>query len=469
MNAAAYDVLILGSGQGGNPFARAAARAGRRTALVERLHVGGTCVNEGCTPTKTMIASARVAHLGRRARAYGVESGDVRVELARVRARAQGIVDRFRAGTERGLTNNGVVLVRGQARFVGERTVEVTGAGGALTLRAETVVLNTGLRPAIPAIAGLDGIPYLTSTSIMDLTTAPDHLIVLGGGYVGVEFAQMFRRFGSRVTLLQRGDQLLPREDSDVAEEIVRILRDDGVHVVLSASVGRVLRAANGVRIEYEVRASKGGAERGSVEGSHLLVATGRAPNTADLSPDAGGIETDERGYVRVNDRLATSAKGVYAIGDVKGGPAFTHVSYDDFRILQANLLQAGGGAASTAGRQIPYTVFIDPQLGRIGMTEQDARSAGRNVRVARLPMSSMARALETDETRGFMKAVVDADSKHILGASVLGLEGGEIATMLQIAMLGGLPYTVLRDGIFSHPTLSEALNNLFATLDGDR
>lgn len=475
-----FDLVVIGAGQGGGPLAGAFARAGRRVALVERVHVGGTCINEGCSPTKTVIASARVAHLARRATTYGVRLADdggaaghaptdVLVDLGRVHERKQGIVDSFRSGSERALASAGVELVRGQARFVGPHTLRVAGAqgasasgDGARTLSADLVVVNTGLRAAVPRIGGIDGVPYLTSTSILELTERPAHLIVLGGGYVGLEFAQAFRRFGSRVTVVQRHAQLLPHEDADVAEAVAEVLREEGMDVLLSADAARVERTEEGIRLVWRAR-SGDGAEH-EVVGSHLLVATGRVPNTDDLGLDVAGVDADARGYVRVNERLETSAPGVYAIGDVKGGPAFTHISYDDFRILRANLLD--GGAATTTGRVVPYTVFIDPQLGVVGMTEREARAAGKRVRVARLPMSSVARALEVDETRGFMKAVVDADTNQILGAAVFGLEGGEIATLFQVAMMGKLPYTALRDAVFSHPTLAEALNNLFTAMD---
>ena len=478
-----YGLLVIGSGQGGGPLAGAFARAGRRVALVEREHVGGTCVNEGCSPTKTIVASARIAHLSRRAPDFGVHRGaganDVHVDLARVRERKQHIVDDFRAGSEKSLASAGVELVRGQARFVGPRRVEVTPSrasregddhgeshsGVLRTLTADVVVINTGLRSAVPALSGLEAVPFLTSTSIMELTELPEHLIVLGGGYVGLEFAQAYRRFGSRVTVVQREIQLLPREDEDVAERVTAILRAEGLDVLLSAAALRVEKKEDRVRLVWQprVQGSPSLVEH-VLEGSHLLVATGRTPNTADLGLDAAGVTVDERGYVRVNERLETSASGVYAIGDVKGGPAFTHIAYDDFRILRANLLD--GQQRTTAGRVVPYTVFIDPQLGAVGMTEREARASGRRIRVGKLPMTSVARALEVDETRGFMKAIIDADTGQILGAMVLGIEGGEIATLFQVAMMGGLPYTALRDAVFSHPTLAEALNNLFTAMD---
>jgi pyruvate/2-oxoglutarate dehydrogenase complex dihydrolipoamide dehydrogenase (E3) component len=464
-----YDIVVIGAGQGGGPLAGAFARAGKRVALVERAHVGGTCINEGCSPTKTMVASARVAHLSRRAVEYGVHHGPTSVDLARVRERKSAIVASFRQGSERALERAGAELIRGQARFVGERMIEVSDPNGTRTLAADIIVINTGLRPSIPPVPGLDDVPYLTSTSIMELEAIPTHLIVLGGGYVGLEFAQMFRRFGSNVTVLQRGEQLLRREDRDVADEVAAILGRENVNIVLDADVLAASATQNEVRVDHRRRPAASAASSNApppsvVSGSHLLIAAGREPNTDDLELAAAGVETDERGYVRVSERLETTAAGVYAIGDVKGGPAFTHISYDDFRVLRTNLL--GNGGATTAGRLLPYTVFIDPQLGRVGMSEKEARAAGKSVRIAKLPMSAVARAFEVDETQGFIKAVVDAESDEILGASVLGLEGGELAALFQIAMMGGLHYSALRDGVFSHPTLAEALNNLFTAMD---
>jgi pyruvate/2-oxoglutarate dehydrogenase complex dihydrolipoamide dehydrogenase (E3) component len=288
----------------------------------------------------------------------------------------------------------------------------------------------------------------------------PEHLLVFGGSYIALEFGQMFRRFGSRVTIVQRSGQLLSREDPDIANEVATIMREDGLDVLLNAKTLQAARTADG---GVELRVSTPEGER-TLMGSHLLVAAGRAPNTDALNLDVAGVRVDEHGNVRVSERLETNVAGIYAVGDVKGGPAFTHISYDDFRILRSNLLD--GGNATTTGRLVPYTVFIDPQLGRIGLSEQEAREQGRTIRVAKLPMSYVARALEVDEPRGFMKAVVDADTKEILGCAVLGLEGGELVAIFEVAMLGRLPYTVLRDAVFAHPTLAESLNNLFATLD---
>jgi pyruvate/2-oxoglutarate dehydrogenase complex dihydrolipoamide dehydrogenase (E3) component len=450
MSIESYDLIVIGAGQAGGPLAGAFARAGRRVALVEREHVGGTCVNEGCTPTKTMVASARVAHLASRAAEYGVRVGPATIDLGIVRERKRRIVHSFRSGSEKGLERAGVTLIEGHGRFVGPRRVRVDGAAGVRELTASLVVINTGLVTTVPDLPGLDSVPYLTSTSIMELDRVPEHLVVLGGGYIGLEFAQMFRRFGSEVTILQRGDQLMPREDPDVATVIREALEAEGCTIHLNATARGVTGHADGMTITFQ---AESGSEQ-QIRGSHLLVAVGRRPDAASLDP---------RGFVRVNQQLKTSADGVYAMGDITGAPAFTHISYDDFRILRANLLE--GGRASRRGREVPYTLFTDPQLGRIGITEQEAIRREIPHRVATLPMTRVARALETDETRGLMKAVVHAETDRILGAAIVGTEGGEVATVLQVAMMGKLRWQQLRDVAISHPTWSESLNNLFMTL----
>jgi pyruvate/2-oxoglutarate dehydrogenase complex dihydrolipoamide dehydrogenase (E3) component len=458
-----YDAIIVGSGQAGTPLSTALAAAGMRTALIERNHVGGTCVNEGCTPTKTMVASGQVAYLARRAADYGVRTGPISIDLKRVRQRKRDIVDSFRNGSQSRIekTEN-LDLIFGDASFTAPLTIRVLEKYGiTLDLSAKYVFINAGTRAARPNLAGLETVPFLDNISIMELDAVPDHLLILGGGYIGLEFGQLFRRFGSRVTIVQSGGQLLTQEDADIAEEVAAILKQDGVDVLLNAHAARVAQAEGNIRLEVEQ-----GGRSITLVGSHLLVATGRVPNSDTLNLEAAGIQTDRRGSIMVNNRLETSARGVYALGDIKGGPAFTHISYDDFRIVRANLIQKK--SASTDGRLVPYTVFIDPQLGRIGVTEAEARAQSRNIRVAKLAMSSVARALEVDETRGFMKAVVDADTNQILGAAVLGIEGGEVMAAFEIAMMGKLPYTALRDGIFAHPTLAESLNNLFTSLDSN-
>jgi len=462
-----YDAIIIGSGQAGTPLSTALAATGMRTALIEREHVGGTCVNEGCTPTKTMVASGRVAYLARRAADYGVLTGAIDIDLRKVRQRKRDIVDSFRNGSQAKIEKTANLdLIFGDARFTGPltgpRTIEIRSKDGAQsTLAAKYIFINAGLRAARPPLHGLDDVPALDNVSIMELDAVPEHLLILGGGDIALEFGQLFRRFGSRVTLVESRGQLLAREDPDVAEAILKILRQDGVEVLLNATATRVTQA-DGIRLEVEHQGSST-----ILVGSHLLVATGRVPNSDTLNLAAAEIQTDNRGFIKVNERLETTASGVYALGDINGGPAFTHISYDDFRIIRSNLLEHKD--ASTKNRLVPYTVFVDPQLGRVGLTETQAREQKRNIRVAKLPMTSVARALETDETRGFMKAVVDADTNQILGAAVLGIEGGEVMAAFEIAMMGKLPYTALRDGIFAHPTLVESLNNLFTSMDSGK
>jgi pyruvate/2-oxoglutarate dehydrogenase complex dihydrolipoamide dehydrogenase (E3) component len=454
-----YDAIVVGSGQGGTPLSRALAEAGMHTALVEREHVGGTCVNEGCTPTKTMVASARVTYLARRAADYGVQSGPSSVDLKRVRQRKRDIVDSFRNGSQARLEKTANLdLIFATASFTGPRTLALRGKDGRdRTLSAEHIFLNAGTRAAIPRLEGLDSVPFLDNASIMELDAVPEHLLILGGGYIGLEFGQIFRRFGSRVTIVQSGNQLLVREDADVAEEVAKILRQDGVEVLLSTRSERV--RGEGGRIRLVVTSD---ASTRTLEGSHLLIATGRTPNSDTLKLAAAGVETDPKGFIKTNNRLETNVAGVYALGDIKGGPAFTHISYDDFRIIRSNVIEKKN--VTIDGRLVPYTCFIDPQIGHVGMNEEDARRQGRKVRVAKMPMSSVARALEMDESRGFMKATVDADTNQILGATVLGIEGGEVMAVFEVAILGKLPYTALQDGIFAHPTLAEGLNNLFSS-----
>ncbi|HKF37363.1 MAG TPA: mercuric reductase [Ktedonobacteraceae bacterium] len=457
-----YDAIIVGSGQAGVPLSTALANAGWKTAIIERIHVGGTCINEGCTPTKTMVASARVAYLARRGADYGVHTDPVTIDMVKVRQRKRDIVNSFRRGNERRIEHAaGLDLLMGEASFTGPKTMEVLlNNGETRQLSASTIFINAGDRPAKLALDGIENVSTLDSTSIMELDTVPEHLLIIGGGYVGLEFGQMFRRFGSEVTIIQRGAFLLNREDPDVAEEVAHILREDGIEVLLETKPVRVEQSAQGT-IHLTVHTPAG--ER-TLSGSHLLEATGRVPNSDWLNLDAAGIYADKRGFIEVNERLETNVPGIYALGDVKGGPAFTHISYDDFRIIRTNLLE--NGHASTRGRLVPYTVFIDPQLGRVGLSETEARAHGHNIKVAKMPMNYVARALEVDESRGFMKAVVDAGTGQILGCAVLGIEGGEIMALLQMAMMGKVPYTVLRDAVFAHPTLAESLNNLFSTLD---
>jgi pyruvate/2-oxoglutarate dehydrogenase complex dihydrolipoamide dehydrogenase (E3) component len=458
-----FDAIIIGSGQGGNPLAEVLTAAGKKTAMIEREHAGGTCINTGCTPTKTMVASARVAYLARRGSDYGVDVGPVAIDMARVRERKRNIVSTFRQSREKRLANAHAEFIHGEASFTGPGKLSVAlHDGGKRQLVAPQIFINTGTRSALPAIEGLDTIPHLDNESIMELDRAPEHLLIIGGGYIGIEFSQMFRRFGSKVTMIQAGSHLLREEDPDVVAEVTRILREDGIDVLLNAHTQTVAQANGVISLTVMV---EGKAQ--TVEGTDLLVATGRVPNTHALNPAAAGIETDEHGFIRANERLETTAPGVWVIGDVKGGPQFTHISYDDYRILKANLFD--GGNRTVHDRMVPYTVFMDPQLGRVGITETEAKKSGKKIRVARMPMTSVARALEMDEPRGLMKAVVDADTEEILGATVLGIEGGEVMTVIQMAMMGHLKYSVLQAAIIAHPTLSESLNNLFLHFDDEK
>ena len=453
------DALILGSGQAGNPLASAFAAKEKRVVLVESRFVGGTCVNSGCTPTKTMIASARVAEVARRAAKFGVHTGPVSVQMAEVRHRKRQVVEVWRSGSEKRLhSSDHIELVHGLARFTGPGIVEVTLNDSKQTraFTADHIFLNTGLHSVTPPGLGLQHVPYLTNESVMELDEVPRHLIILGGSYIAVEFAQMFRRFGAQVTVVNRDPQLLPREDADVAGCLGQILQDDGSTRLLNARALAAGTTPDGISLVVHTEC---GSER-TLLGSHLLLAAGRAPNTEALNLPATGLQPDEHGFVPVNDRLETAVPGIFALGDVKGGPAFTHISYDDYRIVTANLLE--GGHRTTADRPVPYTVFTDPELGRIGLSETEAREKGYKVRVAKMPASSVARAYETGDDRGLMKIIVDADTEQILGAAILLAEGGEVAAIVQTAMMARLPYTALRDAVWAHPTWAESLNNIF-------
>jgi pyruvate/2-oxoglutarate dehydrogenase complex dihydrolipoamide dehydrogenase (E3) component len=443
-----FDAIVIGSGQAGNPLAQKLADQGWAVALIEQGHLGGTCVNTGCTPTKTMIASAQVAHYARWAGRWGVQAADVRADLARIVARKDQIVGQWRSGVEKRIQDSkNLHWYRGHARFVAPHRVRF----GEEELESDRIFIDAGARANIPRVEGLDRVNYLTNASILELTELPEHLLILGGGYVGLEFGQMFRRFGSHVTIVDHNDQILPREDAEVADELRKALESEGIRFVLRAQTDRV--ATERERIALSVRV---GSSSLSLEASHLLVATGRRPNSDDLGLDAAEVETDGRGFIRVNSRLETNVRGIWALGDIKGGPAFTHISYNDFQIVYANLIE--GRSLSTDNRQVPYCVFTDPQLGRVGLTEKEARATGRQLKIGRIPMSWVARAVERDEMAGLMKLVVDADTDRILGAAVLGIEGGELIQILGTVMLAGAPYTLLKSAVYIHPTLAEGL-----------
>jgi len=458
-----YEILILGSGAGGKLLAWDMAGAGHRTAVVERRWIGGSCPNVNCMPSKNEIWSAKVADLVHRAADFGLVTGPYETDMRRVLQRKRAMVETEVAAHLENYRSSGTELVMGAGRFVAPKTVEVRlNAGGTRVLAGDKVFLNVGTHATMPSIPGLSDSRPLTNIELLELDRVPEHLVVLGGGYVGLEFAQAYRRFGSRVTVIGRGSQLLAREDPDIAGEIRRILAAEDIEFVLGADVIRVEgRSGDGVRL----RARTGGDER-TIAGTDILVATGRTPNTADIGLETAGVELDARGYVKVNDRLETTAPGVWAIGECAGSPQFTHVSVDDFRIIRENL---AGGNRSTRDRLIPFNLFTDPPLARIGMTEDEARQRGFAVRVAKLPISTVLRAHTTGETAGFMKVLVEASGDRTLGFTMIGTEAGEVLAAVQTAMLGGLSYTVLRDAILAHPTMAEGLNSLFAAIPAAR
>jgi pyruvate/2-oxoglutarate dehydrogenase complex dihydrolipoamide dehydrogenase (E3) component len=440
-----YDAIVLGSGQAGNPLSQKLADHGWSVALVEKEHLGGTCINTGCTPTKTMIASAQVAHYARQAARWGVRTGEVSVDLPRVVARKDQVVLQWRSSLEQKAQERPRLhLFRGQGRFEGPHRVRV----GDDVLESERIFIDTGGRPSIPRIDGLDQAGYLTNASMIQVTDLPEHLLVLGGGYVGLEFGQMFRRFGSHVTVVHATEQVLPHEDADVARELQQALEAEGIRFVLGARTTRVERDNGQVILQLE--------GKDIVRGSHLLVATGRRPNTDDLGLETTGVETTPKGFIRVNGRLETNVPGIWALGDVNGGPAFTHISYNDHQIVYANLIE--GKDLTTTDRLVPYAVFTDPQLGRVGLTEKEARATGRRLKVGKIPMAWVARAIERDETAGLMKLVVDAETDRMLGAAILSSEGGEVVQVIEFVMRAGAPYTLLKGAVFIHPTLAEGL-----------
>jgi pyruvate/2-oxoglutarate dehydrogenase complex dihydrolipoamide dehydrogenase (E3) component len=446
-----YDAIVIGSGQAGNPLSQKLADHGWTVALIEKEHLGGTCINTGCTPTKTMIASAQVAHYARNAPRWGVRAKDVSVDLPAIVARKDKVVQSFRSGQQHKVDQRpNLRLYRGQARFTGPHRLVVRDQ----ELEAERIFINTGARAAIPRIEGLDAAGYLTNASIMELTELPEHLLILGGGYIGLEFGQMFRRFGSRVAVIHHGGEILPREDAEVAAELRKALEAEGIHFALNTRTTRVQKTNGQIVLTLDDPNSPS-----TLSGSHLLVATGRTPNTDGLGLEKAGVEIDSRGFIKVNSRLETNVPGIWALGDVKGGPAFTHISYNDYQIVYANLIE--GKNLTIENRYVPYSVFTDPQLGGVGLTEKEARAKGYKLKIGKIPMSYVARAIERDETAGLMKLIVNASNDRILGASILASEGGELVQMLGVLMLSDLPYTVLKGAVYIHPTLAEGFFSL--------
>ncbi len=441
-----YDAIVIGSGQGGWPLALRFVDLGWQVALIEKGHLGGTCINTGCTPTKTMVQRAQITYYARNAARWGVHAENVSADLPTIVAQKNKVVLGFRGNKERKIASTpNLRLYAGLGQFTGPHSIRV----GDAQLESEKIFINTGGRAIIPPIPGLDPSATLTNENIMDLTEIPEHLIILGGGYVGLEFGQMFRRFGSRVTIIHNQAQIVPHEDAEISAELQKVLEGEGITFRLNAVTTRMEQTKGSVKVSMTT--PQGPIE---VSGSHFLCAVGRCPNTDDLGLDKAGVETDKHGFIRANYRLETNVPGIWVIGDVKGGPAFTHISYNDFQIIDGNLTQ--GKNLSIENRIVPYCVFTDPQLGGAGITEKEARAKGYKLKIGSIPMSSVARAIERDETAGMMKVVVDAANDHILGASILSVEGGELVHVLYTLMLANLPYTVLKGAMFIHPTLAE-------------
>jgi pyruvate/2-oxoglutarate dehydrogenase complex dihydrolipoamide dehydrogenase (E3) component len=460
-----YDAILVGSGQAANPLAKKLAAAGWRIALIERKWIGGTCINVGCTPTKTLIASGRVAYLVKRSADFGIHTSGFSVDIEAFLRRKNALVLSWReSGTKGLLAAPNLDLIFGTAAFSGPKEITVTKEDGSMeSMTAEHIFLDTGTSPYLPPIPGLSDINYLTSTTILDLMEIPSHLVIIGGSYIALEFGQLYRRLGSEVTILESSDQFLSKEDEDVAAAIKGILEEDGIRILTDTRVTQVIPGDKTIRLDLAVAPTPSAPAPHSLTASHVLVATGRRANTAGLNTAAAGITLDQHGFIAVDGKLATSAPGIYALGDVKGGPQFTHISYNDHLVVYNNLIEK---ANQTIDGRIPvYCLFTDPELGRVGLTEKEARAKGLNIKVATMPASHIARAGENGETRGLLKAIVNADDHKILGAAILCSGGGELMSVLQMAMTGGVTYDTIRDGIFAHPTFAESLNNLFAGL----
>jgi pyruvate/2-oxoglutarate dehydrogenase complex dihydrolipoamide dehydrogenase (E3) component len=443
------DVIVIGSGQAGVPLAARLAGAGKRVIIAERAHPGGTCINSGCTPTKTMIASARAAHVARTSRRLGVTAEKVQVDLAAIVDRKNSIVARWREAVMDRLKAGGdrLAFIHGHARFTGARRVEVNGEEH----RAETVIVNVGARPIVPPIRGLDSIEWLDNHRLMDIRETPKHLLILGGGYVGCELGQMFRRFGSEVTIVDAADHLMSREDPDISAQIEAVFEKEGIRLCLPTTAATVSKSGNEVLLHLE---------RGDqIRGSHLLVATGRRPNTDDLGCEAGGIELDKRGFIVIDDQYRTSAPGVYAVGDVTGEPQFTHVAWDDHRILFDLLL--GRSKRGRSGRAYPYTAFTDPQLAGVGLTEREAKKQQIPYEMATLPFGCIARAVEVDETAGILKVLLDPKTERVLGAAIVGAEAGELIHVFVTLMQAGASARAIIDAEFVHPTFAEGVQSV--------
>lgn len=453
-----FDAIVIGTGQAGPSLAGRLAQAGMRTAIIERKLFGGTCVNTGCVPTKTLVASARAAYVARRAGDFGVRIGrSVSVDMKKVKARKDDVAGRSNHNPPKWMkTTPGLMVYKGHARFAGPKAVRVNGE----SLEADRIFINVGGRALVPDMPGLKEVPYLTNSSMMEVDFLPKHLVVIGGSYIGLEFAQMYRRFGSEVTVVEMGDRLIRRDDPDISAAVQKIIEGEGIDVRLNATCIAVAKGKGGKGVAVGLDCAKGARK---IEGSHLLLAVGRVPNTDDLGLGQAGIKTDKRGFIAVDDTLATNVPGIWALGDCNGRGAFTHTSYNDFEIVAANLLDGGGRRVTD---RIPaYALYIDPPLGRAGMTEQEARATGRKILVGRLGMASVGRARERGETQGFMKVLVDAETERILGAAMLGIEADEVVQAVLSVMYADQPYSLIRRAMYIHPTVSEYLPTLLENL----
>jgi pyruvate/2-oxoglutarate dehydrogenase complex dihydrolipoamide dehydrogenase (E3) component len=450
-----FDILVFGGGKAGKTLAIEQAKAGKRVAVIEAGLIGGSCINIACIPSKTLIRSAEVAHAARRASEFGTYADNIRTSLDLVRNRTASVVAEMVAFNQTGFDASGFELVIGWGRFVSPKTIAVETGNGVRTLTGEKVFINLGTTAAVPDVPGLAAADPITHVEALQLGDMPTHLLVLGGGYIGMELGQAFRRLGAEVTILEKGVRLAPREDEDVSAALLGVLQDEGVNVAFSCT-GTTVAGKSGQAVSVTT------ADGRVFEGSHLLVAAGRRPRTDGIGLELAGVELDGRGFVKVDNLLRTSAQGVWAMGEVAGTPMFTHASLDDYRVVSGQLK---GGDRTTNGRVIPYCVFIDPEFARVGLNESEALSRNVEYRVARLPMDVIPRARTLSQRKGFMKALVAKDSDHILGFGMLGVNAGEVMSVVQMAMLGDLPFTVLRDGIFAHPTISEGLNMLFANV----
>ena len=452
-----YDAIVIGSGQGGVPLATNLAQQGWSTALIEKGDLGGSCINYGCTPTKTMISSARIAHYARVGPEFGIHLGQVKVNMAAVVARKNEIVESFRDGVQDQVdSTSNLTLYRGHGRFTAPHEVEVNGE----RLTSDKIFINTGTRPRTIPIPSIDQIEVLTNRNIMDLKEVPAHLIALGGNYLGLEFGQMFRRLGSEVSVVELSDQIIPREDPEVSESLKEALEAESMRFHLGAKTTKVAKTKDGLEVVTE---KKDGTTE-TLKGTHLLVSIGQVPNSDDLGLDKAGVATDKNGFIQHDGKLQTSVPGIWVIGDVKGGPAFTHVSYDDYLVIFDNLVN--GKNRSIDNRMVPYALYTDPELGRVGLTERDARAKGYRLKIGSLPMSYVARAIERSETSGLMKIVINADNDRILGATILGPDGGELVQILMALMMADAPYTLFENAMFIHPTLAEGFFALMGNVE---